>query len=414
MTPAQAAQNGYHQRKAAKLYAEKRRAKAEKEAQEGKAATRKEVEPTDVINITVDAKGVMIDNAKGSSQATPGMGARKNSRSRMTRSTSKSRNSFRRVEDKENVTYDSSSFRTPEKKIEAYFSRKRSTDISRCTKDSLTENSGSWDGSMPKRQGSRSFIESRAGARNLGDTEKQVGAQTSTVPRSNTETSVSERLRLLRAATSSEPDNATGGAEKQAANEKQQQHMTNTTGDDGSIEKSETQVESSESSTIADVQESTARDSVLSTTGKTAPLGCRVLGHAGLGSSASPNGVDRASQTEKSGTCSAGHAQKALGNGKWCDDCAGLGLHIAALLSELDKRRSTSESSSEASSSSSGSKKGWKSMVTQTMLGDSKSKSSSEKARLQQEIEVLRATVDFLYKKVELMEVGVPKIPSQV
>lgn len=73
--------------------------------------------------------------------------------------------------------------------------------------------------------------------------------------------------------------------------------------------------------------------------------------------------------------------------GKWCDDCAGLGLHIAALLSELERQRTTSEPGH--------GQKGWKNLV----LGDSKGKASS--ARMMQEIKLLRSTVDFLSKKIE-------------
>lgn len=89
--------------------------------------------------------------------------------------------------------------------------------------------------------------------------------------------------------------------------------------------------------------------------------------------------------------------------GKWCDQCAGVGMMISAMMTELEQTRPLVEGSKRLSSSSSA-KKGWRSVVSQTVLGENKSNKTSEKARLEQENSLLRATVDFLYKKMENME----------
>lgn len=91
-------------------------------------------------------------------------------------------------------------------------------------------------------------------------------------------------------------------------------------------------------------------------------------------------------------------------SGKWCESCAGLGLQIAALVAENEKSR-LAEAESSASPSPAPSKKGWKLPdAFKTKVLGVESKGSSEKARLRQEIDVLRATVDFLYRKLDAVE----------
>lgn len=102
-------------------------------------------------------------------------------------------------------------------------------------------------------------------------------------------------------------------------------------------------------------------------------------------------------------------------SGKWCQDCAGLGLHIAALVCQLQKSKSQNndtdaEHEKEREKEREKEKKpSWKRTVSAAMLGASSSGSSNsevtkikaEKTRLEEENEVLRATVEFLYEKVD-------------
>lgn len=430
---AQAAKDGYNQRKAAKLYAEKRRAasadKAERGAKEGNFVDRIGNPAADVINITVDAKGVMIDNTRATSQSSQGMGSRKTSRSRMTRSTSTQRHPSRRSDDKENVTNDTLNIKSIDTDIEPYFTRKRSTDLSRRKRDSFTGNAGSWDGSMPRRRGSRSFIErtSRPGNGGKMEGDKPDDIDHSAQPKFNhTEKSIGERPRRQRnqehlkemsdtlsnrtqeavGANPSNPECPINGRKSTPL-----QVELDATPIKRIKSETEKQIKNSPSSTISNDPESgTDGDSKASS-----PEEDKEAGSLGQTDPEHPNSLQALESstrtesvrcTKKAGPTESGtlsNVQKAPSNGKWCDHCAGLGLHIAALLSELEQCRPTIESGLEASSSS-GSRKGWKSMVTHTVLGESKTKSSSEKTRLQQEIGVLRATVDFLYKKVESME----------
>lgn len=405
LTPAQAAQDAYHHRKAAKILAAKKKAvaaKAEWQGADARDVDKKEVEPTDVINITVDAKGVMIDSAKGTAQ---GMGTRTNSRSRMTRSTSKSRNSFRRVEDKENVTADMSSFKAVEADVEAYFGRKRSVDLSRRKKDNHGEVASSWDGSMPKRQSSRSFMErmTRDNTTSNANVEEAEAEKHPAVPKSEADPNTSDK---------SQPHRSQKLAALKKAIEQDDLAMEALRERLATANLRNTAQHKYGSQEITTPMTRQAEECAEMRPGKLTPgmqesahhghfgLKAKDFGEMDVGSDAVMERLHPQGQVD----CVDKHDKKALTSGKWCDDCAGLGLHIAALLSEMDKRRSSSDSSSEGSSSSSSSKKGWKSMMTQSVLGDSKSKSNTEKVRLQQEIDVLKATVEFLYKKVEVME----------
>lgn len=92
-------------------------------------------------------------------------------------------------------------------------------------------------------------------------------------------------------------------------------------------------------------------------------------------------------------------------SGKWCPECAGVGLHVAALLTELaqwradDERRSSQSSSNGASTTPA--KSGWKRMMSQTLIGESRStRGAQERNRLQQQVDVLTTTVQFLYEKL--------------
>lgn len=403
LTPAQAAQDGFHHRLAAKMLAEKKKAPATQSDRQALDARDpdKEAEPTDVINITVDAKGVMIDSAKGTTQ---GMGGRSNSRSRMTRSTSKSRNSFRRADDKENITADVPSFKAVEADVAAYFGRKRSVDLSRRKKDTESDNLSSWDGSMPKRQSSRSFMERKVGAKTSvtqnGGGEARV---TSLVPPSDIDANERPRRRRSQKLAALKKSLEEEGSKIEALKQQFAVVDLSDTCQNNPINEDITGRQNSQTTIRADVRLEAQANTPLSGIRSHHAGGCvTIRGEMDAGNETISRGV----HTVRAEECPDRNGRKVPASGKWCDDCAGLGLHIAALLSQLDKARSPSESSSEGSSSSSSSKKGWKSMVTQTMLGDSKSKSSTEKARLQQEVNVLKATVEFLYKKVETLGGG--------
>lgn len=404
---AQAAQDGYYQRKAAKLYVERKRAaaaaRAEKEAHEQKDHEPKDALNADVINITVDEKGVMIDGAKGL-QGGQGMGSRKSSRSKMTRSSSRQRTS-KRLDDKENASLDSD--------IEDYFRRKRG-DHPRRKRDNISDGTGSWDGSMPRRQSSRSFIEenSRSGTSGEGQSSDKKSSQSkaedteyrgSVLKDKNTESAWRQRVQLnsstgnecpsglmeekvgVSAATSANSTTAAGpdsvliaSAISNICNDGARNRMrcTDISKDTGSL------VEQEE----GDIKESVNRESTV------------------LSLPAVSKGQVPAEEIAPGHSSGDGRATLPS-SGKWCENCSGVGLHIAALLTELEKQRNMPETGCESPSNNS-QWKGWRSIVTQTVLGDSKAKSSSEKARLQQEVEVLRATVDYLYKKVEAMEKG--------
>lgn len=84
--------------------------------------------------------------------------------------------------------------------------------------------------------------------------------------------------------------------------------------------------------------------------------------------------------------------------GRLCDSCAGLGLMIAALLSELQQSGHGSPSEGRLSRKSSP-KLGWKSVVR-----GERSRLASEDSLLAQENMVLRKTVEFLHERIEKME----------
>lgn len=367
---AQAARDGYFARKAAKLYAERRKgassaSPAPPAQQQPPASPPPALQPSnhndrdvEVINITVDATGFKIDDHKKLPRTTSTNPSRKNSRARMTRSSSRQRNSYNRPpEDKENLLTDA----RLEAHIEAYFNRKRAAanatnappplgaDV-RHPQNSCTSNH-SWDGSMPKRRNSRSVIE-----RDHAINQRTSAVRAAKAPTTAT-SPLPKVLHLHNSSDSCEPN----------------PHVRHV------------------QATQAAMARPDETHAITSTTAETMQ-----------------HDAHSSEQTPQDG---GGTATQLPGSGKWCDECAGVGLHICALLSELEAHRSSCDAAANSAdnhhcSSSSGSKKGWKSMVTQTVLGDSKSKSASEKTRLVQQINVLRATVDFLYKKIERMENG--------
>ncbi|CAN8071728.1 unnamed protein product [Agarophyton chilense] len=350
---AQAAQQGYFARKAAKMYAERKKAAATGSATAIAPADSQPIaepdmtgalkpanhneNPVEVINITVDAEGVKIDENKPRVSA---MGSRTNSRARMTRSSSRQRNLHPRADDKENLITDA----RLDAHIEAYFNRKRvavvGAPITQPTDtrpdDQSTTSNHSWDGSMPKRRNSRSVIQRDHAI------SQRVSPSLNAKPSS---TALSPRQAMLSPATLGQACNL-----KVSTNDNVNDQM---------------------SAPFDQAQDGTHTS------------------------------ADVANEETSDASCNS----QLPNNGKWCDECAGVGLHISALLSELQTQRPVPEAGAAdaGASSGSGAKKGWKSMVTQTVLGESKSK-SSEKAKLQQEINVLRATVDFLYKKIERLE----------
>jgi hypothetical protein len=98
-------------------------------------------------------------------------------------------------------------------------------------------------------------------------------------------------------------------------------------------------------------------------------------------------------------------------SGKWCQDCAGLGLHIAALVAQMQAGKSrqaldAAESAKEKDAAVPEKKSSWKRTVSAAVLGSSSSntetaKVKAEKVRLEEENAVLRATIEYLYQKVE-------------
>lgn len=94
-------------------------------------------------------------------------------------------------------------------------------------------------------------------------------------------------------------------------------------------------------------------------------------------------------------------ARAAPSSGKWCPECAGVGLHVAALLTELAQWRTDDERRGSHSSNSGSSRSGWKRMMSQTLIGESRSsRSAQDRARLQQQVDVLTTTVQFLHQKL--------------
>jgi hypothetical protein len=138
------------------------------------------------------------------------------------------------------------------------------------------------------------------------------------------------------------------------------------------------------------------------------------------------------------------HSYRALPeSGKWCQDCAGLGLHIAALVTELrsdDKsavdrgfealererrereRRERERDQKAAREKEKETKSSWKRTVSAAILGTGSSLGSSssssavssanenrlkaELSRCEEENKVLRATVTFLYARIDSSEVA--------
>lgn len=363
---------------AARLYAEKKAAAAAATAAAATAATGALVkenpspeEPAkmgaDVINVTVDNFGVKIDNAANVAPWAPsprGIGSRRNSRPQISRSNSRQR-IMTVSEDKENVNLRNE---TQDAAIEAYFAGKDEEDT-HSVKEAVRENPP-WDGSMPQRKNSRSLIETTREWK-----QKRELAQNNAVKETRpVETSTP--------AMNNRPENT----------RKSKSYSKHPTADKPTVN-----INTNNTTTITPETDKTASATVP-----------HVPSDADPNSNSSPQKKNTNSQAFGGSTSSKTNSatSEASSNedaGKWCNDCAGVGLHISSLLSQLNKQRPISEIGAEPTPTPV-KKPSWKSMVTQTMLGDSKSKSSTEKARLQQEITVLRATVDFLYKKIERME----------
>eukprot|EP00177_Eucheuma_denticulatum_P006217 GFKZ01011336.1.p1 GENE.GFKZ01011336.1~~GFKZ01011336.1.p1 ORF type:complete len:501 (+),score=75.61 GFKZ01011336.1:543-2045(+) len=397
---AQAAQDGYYHRKAAKMYAEKRKAAAAARTEKGNPdqndGNTKDALQNDVINITVDSKGVMIDGSRGS-QGNQGMGPRKGSRSKMTRSSSRQR-STRRSDDKENETDDFAQARSApisaaEADIDDYFKRKRGDNTGRRKKENPVEPKPSWDGSMPRRHSSRSFIEQRTKPKSAKVQDDKVpDVAPMQTKDGNANGATSDKQRNYRGSKTyanitrttphgkTEDENPSGAVAVAAMNP--------------------SKFAKGDRAALGDVSDSATSSGIPSSVLEKNMIQAEVMA-----TETEREGAHATKDKTAGTTCrseSVGRIAVPL-SGKWCDNCSGVGLHIAALLSELERHRST-ESGSEMPTGSGGQKKGWKSMVTQTVLGDSKARSSSEKARLQQEVSVLRATVEFLFNKIESME----------
>ena len=393
LTPtAQAARDGYYARKAAKMYAERRKTAAAAAAAEanGGAESAQSTPAKDsdskgvgVINVTVDSSGVKIGNVR--SPSVRGI-SRQNSRSKMTRSSSRQRNSFYRGDEKENA----GDVRPHEADIDAYFSRKRSEN-SRKPKDRGLETQSSWDGSMPRRQGSKSFIE-RAAATNSGEKKscdvqpQKLTGDASSPNEGRKETNSQD---LTRSCFEKTNNGLTNREETNIVNDGKKVTETSPTTEkkDGTISPAISNI--SENGTEADQKLSVPEQHDK----------CAIVHAKDSDSQASNISAPSKTMSETSNTTNSSDSRQMPLNGKWCKDCAGLGLEIAALIAET-----SSNSEASPSSSSGSSKKGWKSMVTQTVLGDSKSKTSVEKNRLSQEVKVLKSTVEFLYKKIEVLE----------
>lgn len=110
-----------------------------------------------------------------------------------------------------------------------------------------------------------------------------------------------------------------------------------------------------------------------------------------------------------------------LESGKWCVQCAGLGLHIAALVAELKAGKVVDRGATEADRASARdeeerrerdrAKPSWKRTVSNAMLGSTTGSGSgfnaaevtklrADKAQLADENQILRTTIEFLFKKV--------------
>ena len=112
-------------------------------------------------------------------------------------------------------------------------------------------------------------------------------------------------------------------------------------------------------------------------------------------------------------------------SGKWCDECAGVGLHIAAMMSTIsswraEEERRSSNTSTSGNCSNSNKKGGWTRRVSQTFIGTSTSTSKNtsdvqkDKQRLQQQVDVLQLTVNFLYDKLQHHNAVTPEIAAMV
>ena len=295
------------------------------------------------------------------------MGSRRNSRSRMSRSSS--RRGSLRVEDKENAE------RPTPAQIDAFFAKKRG-DI-----ETPNENT-SWDGSMPQRQNSKSFIQRQPRPLNTKNPNDALvkDVATSNPVEKRTNQSDEHRQRRKRASKKAVGEKPSGTA-----------HQVQTSNTHVSTpDKEEARVLS-----VSDISETDANS--MSSSPLQAP-------------EQTPNTPPKDNESQSSGASSyksslskavscTSEASGSTDAGKWCDECAGVGLHIAALLSDLKKHHSISETGADTTTPS---KKGWKS----TLLGSSSDskKSQNEKSRMQHEITVLRATVEYLYKKIENSE----------
>lgn len=388
-TPAAAAaQEAYYHRKAAKLYAAKRKAAAvkaaaeETDSSENIGADMKE-QSGDFIKVTVDGYGVKID--KGGSNTAPitGMGSRSNSRTRVGMIRRASLQPRQRIgsqtpirDDKENAVRGQD--------VDAYFNQKRGTvENEPRLRDIGSENTPSWDGSMPRRQSSRSFIHRAA----------KVSTTTGNV--------------------SNECDDASRPAWKQKEEcvEGMRRQRTSVEQNKGEISSEETRnIDIADSSLLSKVAEvgvlrerNKDMSKEMSAANSEASSGNKLKKEALINMKISESFKGDSTLHRSTNRTSSPGSQGLPSHSKLCDNCVGLGKHISALLAELDTQRRLYEASVSDVSSCGGSnvKKGWKNIVSQSVLGDAKSKNSSERARLHKEVAALQATVEFLYKRLE-------------
>lgn len=369
------------------MYAEKRRAARAEKATDGNGLEKVDRIPDrqeaggDVINVTVDENGILVDKGRS------GMGTRKGSRSKMTRSSSTQRmsrsssahRSFRRGEDKENAGIQNLRRDGADGTIEEYFGRKRGAG-GRKKAEEISENSGSWDGSMPRRQSTRSFIE------NARVTDTSKSNDSANVPAKVTNSALHIAEPAVQNVTAKKVV-VTSTTSTAAAREQEQASVVN--------------------------QDKPSSSGLGLRTNEVKPLESEIGKVIVAKLHEDEKDKDSLECKPEQGVCKevSGARQISMpSSGKWCEECSGLGLHIAALLAELEKHRPMNENGSDSPSASSDKKKGWKSVVAQTVLGSGESKAkSSEKLRMQNEVTILRATVKFLHDKIEAMERTAPK-----
>lgn len=289
-----------------------------------------------VINVTVDEGGVHILDSK------PKNTGRNSSRNKIGRASSRTRQDIRQrlqnswVEDKENGG-------APNTSLEATFPVRRqsirdwksafdatSGPVSPSATGNTLTRSSEWDGSMPRRHSSRSFIHRRNGA----------GDSLANAPTNAPTESHPTKLRSER-----ETDGVTNVDLEQTKND-----------DD----------EHGDSDTCAEDREVSIENSTLDE--NTMPL--------------TTVSVDKNGET------------KMPDHGRWCDSCAGVGLIVAALLADREKREAGTEQGNDDGSPKKG---GWRSVV----LGDSgRTKLEKENARLVKENKALFDVIHQLQRRL--------------